>query len=212
MLLRRGALLIFKVIRQISTSHGSTKKRRCWLKFGVSVKFEAHTGRKLPIVTRIERFRTVTSVLIHWWIWNYAQSLMLYRRGAIKFFEVIHQISRSHGLKHRWFGSNLSKITRPDAAIKSIKFALFEVKCPFHFIVAVNFNDVNNTYNYSSDIPSLVQEMVCRMTGIYSWIHAGITCHAITWTNGDLLSVCFQEHTSVKMMSKSKDFHLYNGL
>ena len=41
------------------------------------------------------------------------------------FFRVIHQISRSHGLKNRRFESNLSKITRPVAAIKSLRFALF---------------------------------------------------------------------------------------
>ena len=40
------------------------------------------------------------------------------------FFGVIHQISRSHGLKNRRFKSNLSKITRPVAAIKSLRFAL----------------------------------------------------------------------------------------
>ena len=40
---------------------------------------------------------------------------------------VIHQISRSHRLKNRWFGSNLSKITRPVAAIKSLRFALLKV-------------------------------------------------------------------------------------
>ena len=41
------------------------------------------------------------------------------------FFEVIHQISRSQWLENRWFGANLSKITRPVAAIKSLRFALF---------------------------------------------------------------------------------------
>ena len=40
------------------------------------------------------------------------------------FFGVIHQISRSHGLKNQRFESNLSKITRPVATIKSLKFAL----------------------------------------------------------------------------------------
>ena len=35
------------------------------------------------------------------------------------FFEVIHQISRWHGLKNRRFESNLSKIITPIAAIKS---------------------------------------------------------------------------------------------
>ena len=44
---------------------------------------------------------------------------------------VIHHISRSHGLKNRWFQSNLSIITRPVAAIKSLRFALFTF---FHII------------------------------------------------------------------------------
>ena len=51
----------------------------------------------------IGRFRTVTPVWIHWWIWNDAQSLMWYRRGVILFFKVIHQISRSHRLKNQRF-------------------------------------------------------------------------------------------------------------
>ena len=54
MLLRRGALLFFKVICQILRSRGS-KNRRIWPRFG--------------------RFRTVTSVWIHQWLRNDAQSL-----------------------------------------------------------------------------------------------------------------------------------------
>ena len=42
----------------------------------------------------------------------------------VDFWGVVHQISRSHGLKNRRFESNLSKITRPVAAIKSLRFAL----------------------------------------------------------------------------------------
>ena len=92
--------------------------------------FKVTRDKKSPILTWIEHFRTVTSVWIHPWIWNDAQSLMWLRRGALLFFEVIHQISRSHGLKNRWFGSDLSKITRPVAAIKSLRFALFcHVQC-----------------------------------------------------------------------------------
>ena len=41
-----------------------------------SVKFQGHKGQKLPILTRIERFRTVTPVWIHPWLWNDAQSLI----------------------------------------------------------------------------------------------------------------------------------------
>ena len=55
MLLRKCALLFFKVIRQIARSHD-------W--------------KILSILTQIGRFQTVTPVWIHWWIWNDAQSLM----------------------------------------------------------------------------------------------------------------------------------------
>ena len=54
MLLRRGVLLFFKVICQISRSHGT---------------------KKCLILTRIEHFRRVTQVWIHWWLWNDAQNL-----------------------------------------------------------------------------------------------------------------------------------------
>ena len=45
------------------------------------------------------RFRTVTPVWIHIWWWNDTYSLMLLMRGALLFFKVIRQISRSHGAK-----------------------------------------------------------------------------------------------------------------
>ena len=51
------------------------------------------------VTTQLNRFRTVTPVCIHIWWWNYAYSLMLLRRGALLFFKVIRQISRSHGSK-----------------------------------------------------------------------------------------------------------------
>ena len=53
------------------------------------------------VTTQLDRFRTVTPVWIHIWWWNDAYSLMLLRRGALLFFEVIRQISRSHGSKNR---------------------------------------------------------------------------------------------------------------
>ena len=49
------------------------------------------------VKTQLNRFRTVTPVWIHIWWWNDAQSLMMLRRGALLFFKVICQISRSHG-------------------------------------------------------------------------------------------------------------------
>ena len=70
---RKGALLFFKVIHRISRSHGT---------------------KKSPILTRIERFWTVTPVWIHRWRWNDAQSMIYYveevpynfSRSSIKFY------------------------------------------------------------------------------------------------------------------------------
>ena len=73
-----------------------------------SVKFQGHTGKKSPILTWIECFRTTTQVLIHWWLWSDAQSLKQHRKGALLFFWVIHQISRSHGTKNWRFWPELS--------------------------------------------------------------------------------------------------------
>ena len=53
------------------------------------------------VTTHLNRFRTVTRVWIHIWWWNDAYSLIVLRRGALLFFKVIHQISRSHGSKNR---------------------------------------------------------------------------------------------------------------
>ena len=53
------------------------------------------------VMTQLNRFRTVTQVWIHICWWNDAYSLMLLRRGALLFFKVIRQISRSHGSKNR---------------------------------------------------------------------------------------------------------------
>ena len=53
------------------------------------------------VTTQLNRFRTVTPVWIHIWWWNDTYSLMLLRRGALLFFKVIRQISRSHDAKNR---------------------------------------------------------------------------------------------------------------
>ena len=52
------------------------------------------------VTTPLYRFRTVTPVWIHVWWWNDAYSFIMLRRGALLFFKVIHQISRSHGSKN----------------------------------------------------------------------------------------------------------------
>ena len=59
-------------------------------------------------MTPLRRFWTVTPVWIHIWRWNDAQSLKEYGRGALLFFMVIRQISRSHRTKNCRFGCELS--------------------------------------------------------------------------------------------------------
>ena len=61
--------------------------------------FKATWYKKSLILTWIERFRTVTPIWIHPWLWNDAQGLTKYGRGALSFSNVIHQISRSHKTK-----------------------------------------------------------------------------------------------------------------
>ena len=51
--------------------------------------------------TQLSPFRTLTPVWIHIWQWNHAHSWKQHRRGALLFFKVIRQISRSHGSKNR---------------------------------------------------------------------------------------------------------------
>ena len=51
----------------------------------------------MKVMTPFSRPRTVTPVWIYIWQLNVAQSLVLLRRGALLFFKVIRQISRSHG-------------------------------------------------------------------------------------------------------------------
>ena len=53
------------------------------------------------VTTQLNRFRTVTPVWIHIWWWDDAYSLIMLRRGALLFFKVIRQISRSHGSTNR---------------------------------------------------------------------------------------------------------------
>ena len=57
--------------------------------------------------TQLSHFRTLTPVWIHIWQWNHAHSWKQHRRGALLFFKVIRQISRSHGSKNRWIWPRL---------------------------------------------------------------------------------------------------------
>ena len=73
------------------------------------VKSDVHAkgqGQRLKVKvtevnTQLSCFRTLTPVWIHIWQWNHTHSWKQHRRGALLFFKVIHQISRSHGSKNR---------------------------------------------------------------------------------------------------------------
>ena len=97
----RGALLIFKVIHQISRSHGtkSGRHRRDALLFfkvihQISRSHGTKSGRNWPRLG-------VSGVWFHQWLRNGAQSLKQHGQGSPLFFKVICQISRSHGTKNR---------------------------------------------------------------------------------------------------------------
>ena len=70
------------------------------------------------VTTQLNRFRTVTPVWIHIWWWNDTYSLMLLRRGALLFFKVIRQISRSHGAKNRRIRPRLG-VSRLNSSLNS---------------------------------------------------------------------------------------------
>ena len=92
-----------------------TAKERCSIVFlGQPSNFKVTRYKTSPILTQIGRFRTIGRS-------------QLSNPSDLPCLGVIHQISRSHGLKNGRFKSNLSKITRPVVAIKSLRFALFKV-------------------------------------------------------------------------------------
>ena len=85
------------------------------------------------------RFRTVTPVWIHIWWWNDTYRLMLLRRGALMFFKVIRQISRSHGAKIPEFDQDWafpdcnSSLNSPMAMKCCTKLEVASKRCPIVF-------------------------------------------------------------------------------
>ena len=91
-----------------------------------SIKFQGHTGQKN------RRFWPKLSVSRLWLQFQFTDGFEMIHKawcsiGEVPFYLLRSYIKllRSHGLKNRRFGSNLSKITRPVAVIKSLRFALF---------------------------------------------------------------------------------------
>ena len=84
-------------------------------------------------------FRTVTPVWIHQWLRNAAQTLKQHWRGALLFFKVIHQISRSHSCKNSriwpiWaFPDCNSSLNTPMATKWCTKLEVEQKRCPIVF-------------------------------------------------------------------------------
>ena len=99
---KRGGLLFFKFIRQIASSHGSTI-----IEFDLVWAFpDCHSS--LNSLMDLKWYTNLDVV--------YKTRLIIFRGHPSNF-----KLTRA---KYRRFESNLSKITRPVAAIKSLRFAL----------------------------------------------------------------------------------------
>ena len=91
-----------------------TAKKRCPIVFqGHPSNYKVTRDKASPILTQIERFRTIGRSQLS----NPSDLLV---RGHPSNFKVTRA-------KNRLLESNFSKITRPVAAIKSLRFALFKV-------------------------------------------------------------------------------------
>ena len=88
--------------------------------------YYCHTGQKIADFDLNSAFPDCHSSLNSPMDLKWRTELGVVQRMWSNFFEVIHQISRSHVLKNRRFESNFSKIMRPVAAIKSLRFALLQ--------------------------------------------------------------------------------------
>ena len=107
--------VLYYFIRSTVKLQGHTAQKNCrfWAKLGVSglyLQFEFTDGFEMMHKA-----------------WCSTEEVPYYFSGSsIKF--------RGHMLKKRWFESNLSKITRPVAAIKSLRFALLvNARCLTHW-------------------------------------------------------------------------------
>ena len=140
--------------------------------------FQVTRSETLSLWLRYERFCLITPIQIIEWLRNDTQKQ---GRGSVLVFEVIYQISMSHCWKIG-FGSKLGNITRPVAAIKSLRFAF----CVFFIHSAAKFYFLNNICNIFSKFNS-----EGRTTKIYSQkyltdIQEKLFCEDIFLTSSDL--------------------------
>ena len=109
-----------------------------------SIKFQGRRGQKIADFDPNWAFVTVTQVWLQGWLRNDAQSLMWYRRGALLFSKVIHQIPKSHRIKYRQFRPewSVNLLTVTPVWIHNLKFTdlkwctkldVVQKKCPIGY-------------------------------------------------------------------------------
>ena len=89
------------------------------------VKLQGHTAKKIVDFDPDWAFPGCNSSLNSPMATKWCTKLEVALKRCPIVFKVIHQMSRSHRMKNQQIWSNLSKFTRPVAAIKSLRFALF---------------------------------------------------------------------------------------
>ena len=126
---------------------------------GYPSNFKVTQDKKSLILNRIEHFRTVTRVLIHWWLWNNAQSLTLHRGDALLFLAATKQL-------YKWYFSSVRL---------SIRLSHFFHHVPI--IISVITNDKNKAHakglgqRSKVKVTEIKTQLNCFWTVTPVWIH-----------------------------------------
>ena len=160
--------------------------------------------KKSSILTHIGCFRTVTPVWMHQWPWNDAQSLKQHRRGALLFFKVIRQFSRSRATKIANFDPNWalfpdcnSSLNIPMALKCGTKLNVLWKCCPI--VLQGHPSNFKVTRNKRSQILTQIERF---RTATQVWLHRWIWNDAQSFTyyrRGALL--CFKV---IRQFSRSR--------
>ena len=123
-------LSVSRLQLQFEFIHGFEMTHKAWCSIEevpycfprLSIKFQGHRGQQIANYDPKWAFPDCNFSLnspMNLKAWCNIEEVTYY------FFKVTHPISTSHWMKNRRFESNLSKITRPVAIIKFLRFALF---------------------------------------------------------------------------------------
>ena len=124
-----------------------------------STKFQGHMGQKIPdFFTRIERFQPVTPVWIHRWLEMAHNAWCSKEEMSYSFSKSSITFQGHMGTKIDDLNPILSKITRPVADIKSLRFALFIVNPRKSMFV---LHRKKHIIRIDSDLIDILHSLVC---------------------------------------------------